>query len=82
MAISNENKQTICKIIIEQFGLLPDTFKLDARFEQDFGGDSLDILELAMDLEERFNIEISDEETEDIKTVQGVIDLIERKLEE
>ena len=48
----------------------------EASFIEDLGADSLDTVELIMSLEEKFNIEISDEDAEKIKTVQDVVDYI------
>jgi len=48
-----------------------------ASFKDDLGADSLDVVELVMELEDEFDMEISDEEAEKISTVQEVIDYIE-----
>jgi acyl carrier protein len=48
-----------------------------ASFIEDLGADSLDIVELVMALEEEYEMEISDEDAEKIKTVQDVISYIE-----
>jgi acyl carrier protein len=49
-------------------------------FVEDVGADSLDIVELVMELEEEFEITIPDEQAEKIKTVGEAIDYIEREL--
>jgi acyl carrier protein len=46
----------------------------------DLGADSLDVVEIVMQLEEDFDLEIPDEEAENVKTVQDIIDGIKRKL--
>lgn len=53
----------------------------NSSFLEDLGADSLDIVELIMTLEEDFNIEISDNEAEKIKTVQNAINFIKNKLQ-
>ena len=47
-----------------------------ASFKEDLGADSLDIVELIMNIEEEFGLEISDQEAENIKTVQDVVKYI------
>ena len=64
-------------IIMEQLGVDDDEVTANASFTEDLGADSLDQVELVMLLEEEFNIEISDEEAEKIKTVQDAINYIQ-----
>jgi acyl carrier protein len=64
-------------IIMEQLGVDDDEVTANASFTEDLGADSLDQVELVMALEEEFNIEISDEEAEKIKTVQDAITYIQ-----
>lgn len=52
--------------------------ELTENFREDLGFDSLDIVELVMELEYEFDIEISDEEIQKIKTVQQCIDFIKK----
>jgi len=58
--------------ISEQLGVAADEVTPEASFIEDLGADSLDIVELVMALEEEFNIEISDEDAEKIRTVKDV----------
>ena len=62
--------------IAEQLGVAADEVKPESSFIEDLGADSLDIVELVMALEEEFNIEISDEDAEKIRTVNDAIDYI------
>src|SRR5208282_4449443 len=63
--------------ISEQLGVAADEVKPDSSFIEDLGADSLDIVELVMALEEEFNVEISDEDAEKIRTVKDVVTYIE-----
>ncbi|MFO8191241.1 MAG: acyl carrier protein [Bacillota bacterium] len=67
------------KIVAEQLEVDADKLLLDTTFE-DIDADSLDIVELVMALEEEFDLEISDQEIENIKTVGDVIKYIESKV--
>lgn len=51
---------------------------MDSRVAEDFGADSLDQIELVMELEKQFSCTISDEETAKIKTVGDIVQLIAR----
>jgi acyl carrier protein len=74
MAIFDE----VVEVIAEQLNKNKDEIKLESRFTEDLGADSLDVVELVMALEERFSIEIPDEETEKIQTVKDAVDFIEK----
>lgn len=56
--------------------------KYESRLVEDLGGDSLDMLELIMALEERFSLEVPDEDAEYIKTVRDVTEYIKKRLAE
>jgi acyl carrier protein len=74
MAIFDEIKE----VVVEQLNVNSDEVKLEANFVEDLGADSLDVVELVMALEEKFEIEIPDEDAEGIKTVKDVVDYIEK----
>lgn len=78
MAASVE--QRVKEIICEQLGVSEDQVTPDASFIEDLGADSLDIVELVMELEEEFEITIPDDQAEKIKTVGEAIDYIEREI--
>ena len=73
---------TVNEIIIDKLGVEESKITLDAKFIDDLGADSLDTVELIMQFEEEFNIEIPDEDAEKITTVGKAIDYIESKLAE
>jgi len=73
MAIFDEVKE----VVVEQLNVSPDEVKEDSKFSDDLGADSLDVVELVMSLEEKFDIEIPDEDAEKIATVADAIAFIE-----
>ncbi len=66
-------------VVVEQLGVNADEVKEDSKFVEDLGADSLDVVELVMALEEKFDIEIPDDEAEKIRTVKDVVNYIENK---
>ncbi|WRB96710.1 acyl carrier protein [Helicobacter pylori] len=72
--------ETIQAVIAEQLNIDASQVTPEAKFVKDLGVDSLDIVELIMALEERFGIEISDEQAEKIVNVGDVMRYIEKQL--
>jgi len=66
------------EVIIDKLGVEEDTIKTEAHFVNDLGADSLDTVELIMEFEEEFGIEIPDEDAENITTVGSAVDYIEK----
>ena len=71
-----EIESRIKAIIADQLGVSEEEVKPEARFIEDLGADSLDIVELIMAMEEEFETEIPDEDAEKITTVQQAIDYV------
>ena len=69
-------EERVKSIVIEQLGAKEEEVTAEASFVDDLGADSLDTVELVMALEEEFDTEIPDEESEKITTVQAAIDYI------
>jgi acyl carrier protein len=69
--------ERVKKIIVERLGVDESKVTPEATFKDDLGADSLDIVELIMELEDEFDMEISDEEAEKISTVGDVVTYIE-----
>ena len=66
------------KIIVDQLGIEEEKVTPEASFIDDFGTDSLDLVELIMALEEEFNIEIPDNAAEQISTVNDVVEYLKK----
>ena len=67
-------------IIVDRLGVDEDKINYDTNFQNDLGADSLDIVELVMEMEDTFNEEISDEVAEQITTVGKAVEFIKTKV--
>ncbi len=67
-------------IISEELGVEKDAIDVDSDLADDLGADSLDAVELIMAIEEEFDVEIDDTQATKIKTVQDIIDYLEKEL--
>ena len=73
-------EERVIDIVCENLGVNKESITRNTSFIEDIGADSLDIVELVMELEEEFEITIPDDQSEKIKTVGEAIDYIEREL--
>ena len=72
--------EKIRAIIADELGIEEDTIELESDLTDDLGADSLDAVELIMAIEEEFDIEIDDSTAQKIKTVQDIVDHLEKLL--
>ena len=75
-----EHYDKIKEIIIDKLGIDDGKITMDAKFIDDLGADSLDTVELIMQFEEEFGIEIPDEDAEGLLSVGQAVDYITNKL--
>ena len=76
----SDNLTRVKEIIIDKLGIEENKITLEARFIEDLGADSLDTVELIMQFEEEFDIEISDNDAEKLTTVGNSVHYINSKL--
>jgi acyl carrier protein len=72
-------EEKVIKLVMEQLDVTKEECSLEASFIDDLGADSLDLVELIMEMEEAFGVEIADEELEKIRTIKDVIDFLTKK---
>lgn len=69
--------EEIREVICEQLGIEQEEVKLETTFEE-LGADSLDLFQIVIELEEKYNIQI--EEVEGLKTIQDAVDYVEKNI--
>lgn len=69
-------QERVTKIIVDRLGVEESKVELESSFKDDLGADSLDVVELVMELEDEFDMEISDEDAEKIATVGDAVNYI------
>ena len=72
--------ERVKKIIVDRLGVDEEKITLEASFKDDLGADSLDIVELVMELEDEFEMEISDEAAEKISKVGEAVEYIKSQI--
>jgi acyl carrier protein len=75
-----EALDAIRDVAVEVLSVEPDTVTEGARFKEDLDADSLDLVELVMGLEERFDIEVPEEDLEGVTTVGHAVDMVLAKV--
>ena len=75
-------EQRVKEIIVEQLSVSEEEVVPEASFVDDLGADSLDLVELIMVMEEKFDQEIPDEDAEKLQTVQDAISYIKERVTE
>ena len=76
--MSDNVEEKIKSIIVNQLGVEEAAVVPKAKFIEDLGADSLDIVELVMAMEEAFGIDIPDEEAENIRTVSDAVGFVKK----
>ena len=81
MATTVEIQDKVMQIVSEQMSVEKDELSRETSFVNDLNADSLDTVELVMELEDEFDLTIPDEEAEKLKTVGNAIDYIQTHLQ-
>lgn len=75
--MSDNIESQVIDIIVDQLGVDREKVTSDAKFVEDLAADSLDTVELVMAFEEKFGLEVPDEDAEKLKSVADVVSYIE-----
>ena len=79
--MNQEIFERVQKVIVEQLGVDENAVTPEASFIDDFNADSLDLVELVMAFEQEFDVSISEEESERVRTVADAVRLLSEKLQ-
>ena len=77
----NDHYEKMKEIIVHKLGVDENKITKEATFIDDLGADSLDTVEIIMDFEEEFGVEIPDEDAEKLTTIQAALDYIDSRLD-
>ena len=78
--IEDKVREEITDIIVQLLGVSKQDVKEESNFQKDFGADSLDGVEFIMKLEEKYNIDIPDDDAEEMTNVGKVVDYVIKKV--
>lgn len=77
---NNNTRERVVAVICTKLGTKPAEAEDSANVQSDLGADSLDVVELAMGVEDEFNITIPDDDINKLKTVGDIVNYVEAKL--
>ena len=69
--------EKVKEIIVSELNVKPEQVTLEANLKEDLGADSIDAVQIIMDLEDEFGITVDEEQAQEMLTVKGVVDYIE-----
>lgn len=72
------NFEKVKNLLVENLGVAEEKVTLESEIIKDLGADSLDLVEMLLAMEENFGITISDDQTENIKTVKDIVDIVDK----
>jgi acyl carrier protein len=78
--MAEDTFEKVKSIIVDLLGVEPEKVTRDARFREDLEADSLDLVELIMEVEEQFGWTVSDEEAQQLRTVGHAVDFVEQRM--
>ena len=78
--IEEKIKEEVAEILAEKLGVKPEEIKSESTLQQDLGADSLDAIGVIMNLEEKYSIEIPDEDAEKMTTAGSIIEYVTAKV--
>lgn len=74
--------EVVQEVIAKQLHMEPNEITMDSHLRNDLNADSIDAVDIIMELEDRFDIEFADEDLEKLETIQHVVEYIESHISE
>ena len=78
----SNTSEKIKQVVIERLEINEDEVTLDADIQKDLGADSITVVEMIIELEDAFDIDIPDEEAEKLRTIRDVMDYVQSRIAE